>query len=130
MLAKGKSFSGTARELSPQRARRNTGGLFTTGDTEEHGGIKRRSLLTAEGATDSGEVKSPTLSQNMRQGWGTRFIYFFPKLNRSIKLPMAGLFSGTYGFSFVATGLGKLSRLRSVTGARCQLASMNFRIET
>ena len=43
---------------------------------------------------------------------------------------MAGLFVGTYGLSAEATGLGKLSRLRVVTGGTAQFASMNFRIET
>src|ERR1700756_1418951 len=94
-------------------------------------GIMRRGSLNTEGAMASGEVTSPTLSsKDRRTRVGTRLVYFFPKLNKSIKLLMAGPFRGTYGFSLVATGLGRLSRLRSVTGAKCQLASMNFRIET
>ena len=56
--------------------------------------------------------------------------YLAEKLNRSNKSPMAGVFNGTYGLLLLATGLGKLSRLRVVTGARSQLRSTNFRIET
>ena len=46
------------------------------------------------------QFKNPTLSQNARQGWGTRsgnYSYFLwlLKLNRSIRSPMAGLFNGT-----------------------------------
>src|ERR1700704_5280634 len=52
-----------------------------------------------------------------------------PKLNRSVRSPIAGLFNGTYGLLWLVTGLGKLSRLRAVSGASPQLDSMNFRIE-
>src|SRR5438105_15914887 len=52
-----------------------------------------------------------------------------PKLNRSLRSPIAGLFNGTYGLLLLVMGLGKLSRLRAVSGASPQLASMNFRIE-
>lgn len=38
--------------------------------------------------------------------------YSSPKLNRSIRSPIAGLFKGTYGLLWWVTGLGKLSRLR------------------
>ena len=60
----------------------------------------------------------------------TKTIHFLSKLNKSIKLPMAGLFRGTYGLSLLVMGFGKLSRLRLVTGASFQLASMNFKTET
>ena len=52
------------------------------------------------------------------------------KSKKSIMSPIAGLLSGTYGLLLLATGLGKLSRLRLVSGESFQFASMNFRIET
>src|SRR5579883_798032 len=52
-----------------------------------------------------------------------------PKLNRSMRLPMAGLFLGTYGLFLSARGFGRLSRLRSVRGFNPQFASMNFTTE-
>src|SRR4030081_1398605 len=67
--------------------------------------------------------------------WAIRYSFcdylssWSPKWNRSIRLPIAGLFNGTYGLLWLVTGLGKLSRLRAVRGASPQLASMNFRIE-
>src|ERR1700682_2151518 len=60
----------------------------------------------------------------------TNYLYSWaPKLNRSLRSPIAGLFNGTYGLLLLVMGLGKLSRLRAVRGASPQLASMNFRIE-
>ena len=52
------------------------------------------------------------------------------KLNKSNKSPIAGPFVGTYGSLGVVTGLGKLSRLRLVTGGKLQFLSMNLRMET
>jgi len=45
------------------------------------------------------------------------------------KVPTRELFTGTYGLLLYVWGFGRLSRLRPVSGARCQLRSMNFRIE-
>ena len=53
-----------------------------------------------------------------------------PKSNSSNRSLIAGLLSGTYGLLNSATGLGKLSRLRSVTGGKLQFRSMNLRIDT
>ena len=53
-----------------------------------------------------------------------------PKSNSSNRSLIAGLLSGTYGFSGNANGLGKLSRLRCVTGGKFQFRSMNLRMET
>ena len=48
-----------------------------------------------------------------------------------ITSPIAGMFTGTYGSPACGViGLGRLSRLRCVSGFRCQLRSMNFAIET
>jgi hypothetical protein len=52
------------------------------------------------------------------------------KVNMSNRSLIAGLFSGTYGLSFMVLGLGKLSRLRWLTGGKFQLRSMNFSRET
>ena len=60
----------------------------------------------------------------------TSYFLWPPKLNRSIRSAMAGLFSGTYGLLLLVMGLGKLSRLRLETGASPQFASINFKIET
>jgi hypothetical protein len=43
---------------------------------------------------------------------------------------MAGPLTGAYLLGPRCTGLGRLSRLRLLTGARPQLRSMNLRIET
>ena len=48
----------------------------------------------------------------------------------SIRSPIAGRLVGTYGLAGVATGFGRLSRLRVVTGLKPQFASMNFSVET
>ena len=48
-------------------------------------------------------------------------------LNRS---SIAGLLVGTYGFSFVAFGFGRLSRLRAVSGDSLKFRSINFVMET
>src|SRR5215467_11412669 len=69
-------------------------------------------------------------SRKMREKWGSGSEKIRQKVKKSNISPIAGEFSGTYGLALVATGLGKLSRLRVVTGARFQLRSMNFRIET
>src|SRR5579872_2808791 len=97
------------------------------------------------GATTEGEkLKRSADSKKRRQSrmrWltpvlaGTNVVCGYllagvPNVNMSIKSPMAGLFTGTYGLLAVATGLGKLSRLRLVTGFNPQLASMNFKTET
>jgi hypothetical protein len=50
--------------------------------------------------------------------------------NKSLKSPIAGLFTGTYGLPNSCFGLGKLSRLRLLMVGRSQLYSMNFRIDT
>src|SRR5271170_7052231 len=52
------------------------------------------------------------------------------KSNSSNKSLIAGLLSGTYGLFGSANGLGKLSRLRCVTGGKFQFRSMNLRMET
>jgi hypothetical protein len=38
------------------------------------------------------------------------------KSNMSKRSPIAGMFTGTYGFADVEIGFGKLSRLRVVSG--------------
>jgi hypothetical protein len=53
-----------------------------------------------------------------------------PKLNISIRSPIAGELVGTYGLSAALVGFCRLSRLRPVNGVRPQLRSTNFRIET
>jgi hypothetical protein len=52
------------------------------------------------------------------------------KSNASNRSSSAGLLVGTYGLFFAIFGLGRLSRLRVVSGWSFQLRSMNFRIET
>ena len=52
------------------------------------------------------------------------------KSNSDIRSPIAGPFVGTYGSDPLATGFGRLSRLRPDSGGRPQLASMNFSTET
>src|SRR5262249_50691488 len=48
------------------------------------------------------------------------------KSNMSKRSLTAGMLSGTYGLLAATSGFGRLSRLRPVSGARCQLRSMNF----
>ncbi len=48
------------------------------------------------------------------------------KSNMSNRSPTAGMFLGTYGWSGSMCGLGRLSRLRPVSGFKCQFRSMNF----
>ena len=51
------------------------------------------------------------------------------KSNASNRSSSAGLLVGTYGLFFAIFGLGRLSRLRVVSGWSFQLRSMNLRIE-
>src|SRR5580700_5513758 len=73
----------------------------------------------------SAEMRSRRNGPDMRLRYGA-----VGKLNRSNKSPMAGPFVGTYGSLGAVTGLGKLSRLRLVTGGKLQFLSMNLRMET
>jgi hypothetical protein len=73
----------------------------------------------------SAEMRSRRNGPDMRLRYGA-----VGKLNRSNKSPMAGPFVGTYGSLDAVTGLGKLSRLRLVTGGKLQFLSMNLRMET
>jgi hypothetical protein len=60
-----------------------------------------------------------SLSKNAdtRVGYPSNYSdYGLGNLNKSIRLPMAGVFRGTWGLLLVAIGLGRLSRLRSLTG--------------
>jgi len=55
--------------------------------------------------------------------------FYRPKSNMSKRSPIAGMFSGTHGFSKSITGFGRLSRLRLEILPRRQLRSMNFKTD-
>jgi hypothetical protein len=55
--------------------------------------------------------------------------FYRPKSNMSKRSPIAGMFSGTHGFSKSITGFGRLSRLRLEIVPRRQLRSMNFKTD-
>src|SRR6516165_288841 len=48
------------------------------------------------------------------------------KSNMSKRSPIAGMLTGTYGLPPAVMGLGRLSRVRAVSGFKRQLRSMNF----
>src|SRR5271165_611191 len=61
---------------------------------------------------------------------GRRVAFRGQNRNRFIRSPMAGRLDGTYGSTSLITGLGSRSRLRSDSGGRCQLRSINFNTDT
>jgi hypothetical protein len=63
-------------------------------------------------------------------GWMILQTVEYIEVEQFEKSLIAGLFSGTYGFAKAVAGLGKLSRLRDVTGPTFQFLSMNLRMET
>ena len=72
--------------------------------------------------------RPPTVSRN---SWSPRSVpgHRCPKSNMSNRSPIAGMLVGMYGELALMIGLGRLSRLRSVSGFSSQLRSMNFTTE-